>query len=313
MIQDQDEGTHPFPSGFDAWNESLFFDWIGPDGTRAGHCRIGVHPALGTVWFWFYVLHEGHWACINKTALPYSGDYGETWAQELDGLRFCRRVVHALQTNVLEVQGVGTWIDGPRAGQSVALGVHLTFEAAGPAHGMAARTIPWTDGVTYHAARYEQPCDVTGTVTVDGAPASFTGKGERDHSWGPRFWAMGWTFMVLAVDRVRAQRTEVDIEGMDPIVVGYIQKQEMEALESVSFDLVYRPESEVHVPFDGSMSAQSQSYSLAGTVTPVTGVAIDDSHCLPDEARSIYRRSPHASPRGWHSGTVGMDGNPSGV
>lgn len=291
MIQEQDEGTHPFPEGFDAWNESLFFDWIGPDGTRAGHCRIGVHPALGTVWFWFYVLHEGHWACINKPALPYTHDFTFQWAYESAGLRFRRHVPVALQTNVLEVQGVGQWLEGPKAGDAVSLEIHLTFEAAGPAHGMAARTIPWMDGVTYNAARYEQPCDVSGEISVDGTAVSFSGCGERDHSWGPRFWAMDWTFMVLADTRLRAQCTEVNIEGMDPIVVGYIQEHKMEALQSVSFDLQYRPESEVHIPFEGSMKARTDTFALQGVVTPVTGVAIDDSHCLPDEARSIYRRS----------------------
>ena len=41
--------------------------------------------------------------------------------------------------------------------------------------------------------RYELPCLVTGTVTVDGETVTVDGQGERDHSWGRRdWWEIGW-------------------------------------------------------------------------------------------------------------------------
>jgi hypothetical protein len=53
-----------------------------------------------------------------------------------------------------------------------------------------------TDGVPYHygaTTRYEIPCTVAGTVTVDGEPIQLDGPGQRDHSWGVRdWWSFGW-------------------------------------------------------------------------------------------------------------------------
>ncbi|MGC6514470.1 MAG: DUF7065 domain-containing protein [Myxococcota bacterium] len=291
MILPADEGTHPFPEGLDLWNESLFFDWIARDGSVAGHCRLGMHPTQGHLWLWFYLLHDGHWLRLEHRDLPLDGRYGLEWSHEQKGLSFRRTVAEALKTNRLDVEGVGTWVDGPRAGEAVSVAVELTFEAAGPAHGMAEREIEWVDGKTYQAARYEQPCDVQGQVAVDGHAASFEGRGERDHSWGPRMWAMDWTFLVVADDAWRAQVTEVVLGAMPPIKVGYLQNDTMEPLEEVTFALAYGPEDEIHRPFSGSVRSSSATHHLAGEIVPITGVALDDSHCMPEGARSIYRRT----------------------
>ena len=49
---------------------------------------------------------------------------------------------------------------------------------------------PTTTSLT---TRYEIPCLVTGTVTVDGETFTVEGQGQRDHSWGVRdWWAFGW-------------------------------------------------------------------------------------------------------------------------
>src|SRR6202034_3466035 len=54
-----------------------------------------------------------------------------------------------------------------------------------------------TDGTPYQyriATRYEIPCTVTGSVTIDGRSYRFDSvPGQRDHSWGVRdWWSMDW-------------------------------------------------------------------------------------------------------------------------
>ena len=49
--------------------------------------------------------------------------------------------------------------------------------------------------------RYEIPCLVPGTVTVDGETFTVDGQGQRDHSWGVRdWWAFGWCWCSLRLD-----------------------------------------------------------------------------------------------------------------
>ena len=284
-----DEGLHPAPSDFEAWNESLFFDWIATDGTQAGHCRIGRHPGQRRVWFWLYLWDGNQWVRIDEPNLPIADLSDSGWDYHSESLQFKREVVEALRINRLAVSGVATICEGPKAGQSIEVSVDLTFAAAGPAHGMAHRTFPWSDGQIYAAARYEQPCDVDGHVTWNGEARNFTGRGERDHSWGPRFWVMQWTFLVVASESLRAQCTEVLIGDEMRVCVGYIQRNEMKAVQDVKFTLEYAPPTHIHQPFSGSVMVDEGA--LSGQLIPITGVAIDDSHCLPEEARSIYRRN----------------------
>ena len=65
--------------------------------------------------------------------------------------------------------------------------------------------LTWTtDGVPYHydlTTRYEIPCLVTGTVTIDGETLTVDGQGQRDHSWGVRdWWAFGWCWCSVRLD-----------------------------------------------------------------------------------------------------------------
>ena len=55
--------------------------------------------------------------------------------------------------------------------------------------------------------------------------------------------------------------------------------------------MTYGPDEAVHRPFEGSVYVSGDGVELEGRIVPLTGVAIDDSHCLPEEARSVYRRN----------------------
>jgi len=191
---------------------------------------------------------------------------------------------------VLTVAGRGKVVQGEGLGSEVPFEVRLCFNAAGPAHGMAARRVKGSDGESYQAGRYEQPCDVSGQMSLGTESHAIEGRGERDHSWGPRHWAMQWLFLVLEGAHLRAQCTEVVIGGAMRLCVGYVQREAMEKVTDVSFDLTFSDVSDALTPFTGTVSVQSRGEKLSGRVTPTTGVALDDGHCLPEGTRSVYRR-----------------------
>ncbi len=90
--------------------------------------------------------------------------------------------------------------------------------------------LTWTtDGTPYHydlTTRYEIPCLVTGTVTVDGETFNVDGQGQRDHSWGVRdWWAFGWCWCSVRLDdgtRVHLADIRMGIRDLE-VFFGYIQ------------------------------------------------------------------------------------------
>ena len=74
--------------------------------------------------------------------------------------------------------------------------------------------------------RYEIPCTVSGTVTLDGHEFTFTDvPGQRDHSWGVRdWWAMDWVWSALHLDDgTHLHGVDIRIPGAPPIGIGYVQ------------------------------------------------------------------------------------------
>jgi len=81
--------------------------------------------------------------------------------------------------------------------------------------------------VPYHynvTTRYEIPCTVRGTVTIDGVTHEVNGHGQRDHSWGVRdWWAFGWCWCSLRLDDgTRVHLADIRVPGM-PVFFGYVQ------------------------------------------------------------------------------------------
>ena len=90
--------------------------------------------------------------------------------------------------------------------------------------------LTWTtDGIPYHydlTTRYEIPCLVTGSVTVDGKTFNVDGQGQRDHSWGVRdWWTFGWCWCSVRLDdgtRVHLADIRMGIPDLE-VFFGYIQ------------------------------------------------------------------------------------------
>src|SRR5262249_11731845 len=86
-----------------------------------------------------------------------------------------------------------------------------------------------TDGTPYKyrvTTRYEIPCTVTGTVTVNDTSYHMNSvPGQRDHSWGVRdWWSMDWMWSALHLDDgTHLHGLDIHIPNVPAMGIGYIQ------------------------------------------------------------------------------------------
>ena len=87
------------------------------------------------------------------------------------------------------------------------------------------------------ATRYEIPCTVTGSVTIDGRSYTINAAaGQRDHSHGVRdWWSMDWVWSALHLDDgTHLHGVDLRIPDMPPVSVGYIQPPTGPLIETTS-------------------------------------------------------------------------------
>jgi hypothetical protein len=135
-----------------------------------------------------------------------------------DGSRIELDLVRPLEAFRIAAEVPGEVFDRPEdaygsvPGAPCRLGVDLTWT---------------TDGSPYHydlTTRYEIPCLVTGSVTIDGETLVVDGQGQRDHSWGVRdWWAFGWCWSSARLDDgTRVHLADIRMPGF-PVAFGYVQ------------------------------------------------------------------------------------------
>ncbi len=125
-----------------------------------------------------------------------------------------------MQSFRAKVSGTGAAYDDPGAVLRAEPGVPAEIEI----------DLSWeTDGIPYawrQTTRYEIPCRVRGTVTVDDQSFELDCVGQRDHSWGVRdWWASDWMWSGLHMDDGRRFHA-VGVPGMPDFGVGYLQQGE---------------------------------------------------------------------------------------
>ena len=290
-IQPADEGRHPFDPAVEWWNESWFWDWYDADGTNAGHCRIGIHPTQQRAWIWLYVWRAGEWLAIEETRLPLADLDQPRLGYDRWGLRFGWDVARPLARGHLHVEGYGRVLAGPRTGMVLPVTVDLDVTAIGPPHSMGKAVAEGHASERYPASRFEQPITVAGTVAIAGDQRPLAGRGERDHSWGPRFWNLEWTFLALNGERLCAQCVEARIPDVGRFAVGYLQRDAMATITEVRYDLAYRDD-DVARTVAGRVEATTEDGGrFAARIEPVTGTEIDITHCFAPPRRSVYRRT----------------------
>lgn len=286
-----DDAAHPWDPDDASWNESWFWDWYDEHGELAGHCRLGALPAQGRAWVWCYQRWGDAWLAIDQPFLSEDLLARPAPALERPGLGCSYRIDEPLRRGHLAVHGPARVLGGAHDGRVVPLRVELDVEALGVPHSTGQGDADGHRSEGYDARRFEQPIAVSGTVTVDGHEAELIGRGERDHSWGPRLWDIEWSFLVLGGERRRLQCVEVRFPGDGTIEVGYLQDEDgtrdLEAVRLVverADDLAAGTGGRVELDVDGACV-------LAATIEPVATHEMDLSHVLAPGSTSTYRRS----------------------
>lgn len=212
-----DEGAHP-PGDEPLWNESWYWDFADATQGIGGWLRLGLVPNQNVAWINALVCGpDMPTVALVDFEAPLPADAGLAQA---DGAELRHGAITPLQTYRVEARGTAQQYDDPSAllrgepGRPVELAMDLTWTTAGT---------PYAYRIT---SRYEIPCTVTGTVTIDGNVHQFEAvPGQRDHSYGVRdWWSMDWVWSALQLDDgTQLHGVDLRIPGMDPISVGYIQ------------------------------------------------------------------------------------------
>ena len=224
VVLPDDEARHT-PDGEGLWNESYYCDFVRADGSMGGWLRLGLYPNRQVAWWTTWIVWPDRaGVCSADYGAPVPPQNG--LVSESDSATETRIEIdlrRPLEEFRLAASAPARIIDPPE-----------DVYAHGEQSGTPARLdldLTWTtDGVPYHydlTTRYEIPCLVNGTVTVDGETFTIDGQGQRDHSWGVRdWWAFGWCWCSMRLDdgtRVHLADIRMGIPGV-PVFFGYIQR-----------------------------------------------------------------------------------------
>ncbi|RIL03941.1 MAG: hypothetical protein DCC71_14585 [Proteobacteria bacterium] len=299
-----DEWPHAFDPAVEWWNESWFWDWFDADGRVAGHCRFGLHPNQQRAWIWYFHWDaaRGEWIAVEEPRLPIgdvcraasggpSGANGACFAYDRFGLSFAWEPASPLRAGRFRFAGFGRVVTGPRAGMVLPVAADLRVDALGAAHSTGRSNAPGHASQQYPASRFEQPIAVAGRLCAGDAELDFRGRGERDHSWGPRHWNLEWTFTVLNGDDLRLQCAEARIPNVPPIHGGYVARAESQSITAARFDYRYADD-DLARAVEGRLEVTTEDGArLAFDVEPISAVEIDITHTFVPPQRSVYRRA----------------------
>jgi hypothetical protein len=224
-VSPSDETRHT-PTDEDLWSESYYADFVQEDGSLGGWLRLGMYPNRQVAWWTTYIVEPDRpGVCSVNYGLPVPAGTG--LVTEDAATQVTLEVRDPLQEFRITASAAATVLERPE--QAYEVGGDSGGSPGSP--GAAARLdldLTWTtDGTPYHyilTPRYEIPCTVAGTITIDGAVMSIAGPGQRDHSWAARdWWAFGWCWSSARLDDgTRIHLSDIRVPGM-PVFFGYVQ------------------------------------------------------------------------------------------
>jgi hypothetical protein len=200
------------------WNESWYADFADAANGLGGWVRIGLIPNQQKAWLHALLCGPGlPTVAVVDFEVPLPTD---AWALHTESIDFTHSVGDPLRTYRVALRGRGRSHPDPAA--------LLRADQGAPAE--VAIDLEWTtDGTPYQyriATRYEIPCTVSGSVTIDGQRYTVDSvPGQRDHSWGVRdWWSMDWVWSALHLDDgTHLHAVDIRIPGVPPVGIGYVQ------------------------------------------------------------------------------------------
>ncbi len=223
-----DEAAHE-PGAEALWNESWYWDFADPEQGIGGWIRLGLMPNQNVAWVNALIcgpqiptvaLLDFHAAVPSDPNDVHSG-----------AIMLRHSATTPLREYRVQVSGPAQAHDDPSAllrgepGRPVEVAMDLVWSTCGT---------PYAYRI---ATRYEIPCTVSGTVTVDGRAYEFKAvPGQRDHSHGVRdWWSMDWVWSALHLDDgTHLHGVDLRIPGMPPVSVGYIQPPGAPVIETTA-------------------------------------------------------------------------------
>ncbi len=200
------------------WSESWYADFVDTAQGLGGWVRIGLIPNQPTGWFNALLCGPDlPTIAVVDFEVPLPAD---PWVLHTDAIEVGHSVGAPLQAYRVDVRARGLAYADPSA--------LLRGEPGDPVE--IAMNLVWaTDGTPYQyrlTTRYEIPCTVSGTVTVDATCYHLDSvPGQRDHSWGVRdWWSMDWMWCALHLDDgTHLHGVSLRIPNTPAMGVGYIQ------------------------------------------------------------------------------------------
>jgi hypothetical protein len=200
------------------WSESWYADFADVAQGFGGWLRLGLIPNQQTAWLHALLCGPGlpTVAAVDfEVPLP-----ADPWAVHTGAIDFTHSADEPLRTYRMVLRGQGQSYQDPAGLLRAEPGTPVEVQI----------DLAWTtDGAPYQyriATRYEIPCTVTGSVTVDGRRYTLDAvPGQRDHSWGVRdWWSMDWIWSALHLDDgTHLHAVGINIPGVPQVSIGYIQ------------------------------------------------------------------------------------------
>jgi hypothetical protein len=208
------------------WSESWYADFVDAAQGFGGWFRIGLIANQQTAWV--HALLCGPdlpTVAVVDVEVPLPAD---PWVLRTEAFEVGHSASAPLQTYRVDLQGQGQAYPDPSA--------LLRGEPGTPVE--VTLNLAWaTDGTPYKyrlTTRYEIPCTVSGTVTVNGTSYRLDSvPGQRDHSWGVRdWWSMDWMWSALHLDDgTHLHGVNIRIPGVPAFSVGYVQDRDGKVTE----------------------------------------------------------------------------------
>lgn len=196
------------------WQESWYFNFSDPETGVWGLTRIGYRPSKGVADGLLLALIDGEPRVLYA---PLS--------RPLTSSKVVINPLELIRTNGLEYRCDEALVRWRLTARTPRLDFDVTFDAENSAH-----VFPKMESGKASAAsdHYEQSGKVTGKLRIGDTERSINGRGQRDHSWGPRDWsgvgdwiwlsgqfASGWCFNWWTVG-----------QGSDSTITGFVGKGE---------------------------------------------------------------------------------------